>query len=52
MACSLLSPGDLERCEMIYMDNNYCYFGTSATNDGSMLTLSGTTWNVYIKASE
>ena len=50
--CALADPAETVACEMVFLDDTHCHYGSSATsnvNGSQLLRPSGTSWDVYIK---
>ena len=46
--CSILDPVEITKCDMVLMDNSFCYFGSFSSDNGTTIPL-GTSWDLYIK---
>ena len=46
--CSILDPIEINNCDMVFMDDLFCYFGNFSFDNGTALPKGGF-WDLYIK---
>ena len=51
MICSIVDPPESLASELIFRDDENCYYGHSS-HDGSTFPLSGTSWDLYMKSGK
>ena len=50
VTCSILDPAESLACEMLYMDDTDCYFGSSSTNSTAYSFIMSTPLDIAMKS--